>query len=93
MARPADPERRRMRVGAIVASASKLFAEHGYEATTLASIAQGAGLGEGTVYHYFADKAAVFRAIFERDQTEWRVAVSSRGDDDEVPWRGGSRGA
>ena len=81
MARPADPERRRRRVAAIVASASELFAEHGYEATTLASIARGAGLGEGTIYHYFADKAAVFRAIFERDQSEWRMAVSSQGDD------------
>ena len=81
MARPADPERRRRRVAAIVASASELFAQHGYEATTLASIARGAGLGEGTIYHYFADKAAVFRAIFERDQSEWRMAVSSQGDD------------
>lgn len=40
-------------------AALDLFAEHGYDATTAADIAEAAGLTERTFYRYFADKREV----------------------------------
>jgi AcrR family transcriptional regulator len=41
---------------AILLAARELFASKGYEDTTIAEIAQGAGVAVGTVYLYFANK-------------------------------------
>jgi TetR/AcrR family fatty acid metabolism transcriptional regulator len=41
---------------AILLAARELFANNGYEDTTIAEIAQGAGVAVGTVYLYFANK-------------------------------------
>ncbi|WP_067839157.1 TetR/AcrR family transcriptional regulator [Nocardia lijiangensis] len=65
MARSIDPQRVAERRSAITHSAAELFATHGYERTTAAQIARAAGLSSGSVFYYFADKAAVFRSIFE----------------------------
>lgn len=67
MARTVDPERTAARRAAITVAAGKLFAEQGFEGTTAAQIARDAGLSAGSVFYYFADKRAVFRAIFEED--------------------------
>ena len=48
-------------------AASELFAAHGFEQTTTAQIAKAAGISPGSVFYYFEDKRAVFRAIFQRD--------------------------
>lgn len=65
MARTVDPERVAERRGVILQAAAELFASQGYERTTAAQIARSAGLTSGSVFYYFADKAAVFRGIFE----------------------------
>lgn len=44
-------------------AALKLFAKHGFHATTTAQIAQQAGVSEGTIYKYFHSKDDLFRAI------------------------------
>src|SRR5215475_4544995 len=41
---------------AILYAARELFANHGYDDTTIAEIAQTAGVAVGTVYLYFANK-------------------------------------
>ncbi len=41
---------------AILQAARELFASNGYDDTTIAEIAQGAGVAVGTVYLYFANK-------------------------------------
>jgi AcrR family transcriptional regulator len=41
---------------AILYAARELFANHGYDDTTIAEIAQAAGVAVGTVYLYFANK-------------------------------------
>lgn len=63
--------RRRIR-----AAASALFTENGFDATTMSSIAEAAGVSDRTVYLAFATKAALLNECI-------RVAV--RGDDDETP--------
>ncbi|MFC7327601.1 TetR/AcrR family transcriptional regulator [Marinactinospora rubrisoli] len=67
MARTADPDRTAQRREAILLAAGRLFGERGYERTTVAHIAEAAGLSAASVFYYFADKPAVFRAVFERD--------------------------
>jgi AcrR family transcriptional regulator len=63
--------RRRIR-----AAASALFTEKGFDATTMSSVAQAAGVSDRTVYLVFPTKAALLNECI-------RVAV--RGDDDEAP--------
>jgi AcrR family transcriptional regulator len=54
------------RRAAIVESASRLFLREGYFSTTIAKIAEDAGVSEETVYKAFGNKIALVRAI--RDQ-------------------------
>ncbi|MBF6331659.1 TetR/AcrR family transcriptional regulator [Nocardia transvalensis] len=70
MARTVDPQRAAERRGAIVRAAERLFAAQGYERTSVAQVAQAAGLTSGSVFYYYRDKAALFRAIFEQSIPE-----------------------
>jgi AcrR family transcriptional regulator len=45
-----------------VASALQLFSEQGYDATTVAQIAEGAGLTRSTFFRHFSDKREVLAA-------------------------------
>src|SRR6201990_1223681 len=45
--------------GRLMAAAIELFDEQGYEATTVAEIAERAGLTKRTFFRYFADKREV----------------------------------
>jgi AcrR family transcriptional regulator len=47
-------------------AARDLFLEHGYVATTLAQVAERAGLAPRTVYVRFGTKAALFRRVVDR---------------------------
>mgnify|MGYP001203682095 FL=1 len=67
MARTVDPRRVAQRREAITLAAARLFGTQGYQRTTVADIAREAGLSPASVFYYFPDKAAVFRAIFARD--------------------------
>lgn len=75
MARPVDPQRSAARREAIVLAAAQLFAQHGFESTTAAQVAKAAGMSPGSVFYYFEDKRAVFRAIFERDLPQSRLLI------------------
>lgn len=50
----------------ILESALKLFSHRGYGATSVNDIAEVAGLSKGNVYHHFADKETIFRALIDR---------------------------
>ncbi len=49
----------------ILSAAVKLFAEKGYEYTTLDEIAEAAEFGKGTLYNYFQNKEELYVAILE----------------------------
>lgn len=69
-------ERKRTRNrDALVAAARGLFARDGFQAATIADIAEAADLGFGTFYRYFADKEAVLEAIFEDGREELDAAL------------------
>lgn len=59
----------------IVETALRLFRERGYEATTMRSIAQEAGVSVGNAYYYFASKEHLVQAYYDRMQ-ELHLAAS-----------------
>ena len=48
---------------AIIASATELFLRKGYEATTIADIAEGAGVAVGSIYRHVADKVSLLEEV------------------------------
>ena len=49
----------------ILAAALELFANKGYNATSIDSIAKKAGISKGLIYNYFESKEKILRAIFD----------------------------
>ena len=62
------PENGMTRREELLAVATKLFAARGYHGTRMDDVADVVGLNKATVYHYFGDKNAVLRELFDRDQ-------------------------
>jgi AcrR family transcriptional regulator len=61
-----DPERRQdpaARKQSLILAATKLFAGHGYEATTTREIAARAGCSEGLIHRYFKGKEGLLLAV------------------------------
>ncbi|MFV8754575.1 TetR/AcrR family transcriptional regulator [Nannocystaceae bacterium ST9] len=63
MRSPPQQERSRRRYWFILVAAAELFATLGYEATTMEAIASAASTSIGSVYRFFPNKSAVFRAV------------------------------
>ena len=49
----------------ILAEALELMAEHGYHGASLRDLAKRLGISQPSLYHYFASKRDLFRAIIE----------------------------
>jgi AcrR family transcriptional regulator len=63
---PAQNERMRRRSrAAILRAALELFAERGFAGTTVADVAERAGVSKGLIYAYVASKEELLRAILE----------------------------
>src|SRR5277367_6341172 len=50
------------------------FAAKGFDGARLASIARTADVPQALIHHYFADKAGLYRAVFERVLTTMAAA-------------------
>lgn len=50
----------------IIQAALKLFAEEGYQSTTISKIAKQAGVSKGLMYNYFANKESLLNAILKQ---------------------------
>ena len=55
---------------ALSAAARQLFTERGYAATSTSEIVERAGVTRGALYHHFAAKDELFRAVFEQLEGE-----------------------
>jgi AcrR family transcriptional regulator len=68
----------------LLAAARALFAERGYAATPIEEIARSARVTKGALYHHFADKRELFKAVCRSVQLDWvariRTAVASEPD-------------
>jgi AcrR family transcriptional regulator len=77
--RSADTRRR------IAIAAGQLFAEHGFAGTTVARIAQRAGVAAPTVYATFGSKGAIVRALLAQmeqaaDSAGWAQRITEQTD-------------
>lgn len=70
----------RARREAIAAAAMGLFAEHGFDAVTVAQVAAAAGVAEKTVFNYFPTKAELFFDEGEDLLAELLLTVGQRPD-------------
>jgi AcrR family transcriptional regulator len=63
---------------ALVAAARRLFVERGYHTTSTEQIVALAGVGtRGALYHHFADKRALFVAVFEAVEEDLVAAAGA----------------
>jgi AcrR family transcriptional regulator len=83
---PAGPRAQRTR-NTILEAALGLFLEQGYQRTTMAEVANAAGVSLGAVYQYFRDRSDLVAAIIQaglrvlvsRADLTWRVAEGRAG--------------
>ena len=71
-----DATRRRL-----IAVARRLFAARGYAGTSIADITARAKVTRGALYHHFADKGALFRAVFEQVEEELVARAAAAASD------------
>ena len=67
-----NPERSR---AAILDAAERLFAEQGYDATSLNQVGTSAGVSRGTPGYFFGSKADLYQAVLDRSFADVREAV------------------
>ncbi|WP_069171650.1 TetR/AcrR family transcriptional regulator [Streptomyces griseus] len=66
--RPTQRERSDSTIEELLRAARTLFAERGYNATSLDAVVEAAHLTKGALYHHFSGKQHLFRAVYEREQ-------------------------
>jgi AcrR family transcriptional regulator len=64
--RPAHGERYDRRQADVVEASAAVFAEHGYERTSVAELAEQLGLATGALYHYFPGKEQLLIRICDQ---------------------------
>ncbi|MER6913449.1 TetR/AcrR family transcriptional regulator [Streptomyces sp. NPDC000594] len=64
----------------------ELFAGQGYGAVGLAEIVAAAEVTKGALYHHFAGKADLFRAVLREVQREVGARVAAAADTRQDPW-------
>jgi AcrR family transcriptional regulator len=70
------PNRRGARSREVVLDAAeRIMAEQGYEAATVASLVQEAGVPASSIYHYFGSKEGVLLAVMERGAERFHEAL------------------
>jgi AcrR family transcriptional regulator len=68
----ADAARNR---AAVLRAAARLFAEHGVAAVSMDQVAAAAGVGKGTVFRRFGDKAGLAAALLDARERELQEAI------------------
>lgn len=83
MPRNRRPQDREEKSAEIVAAASALFTESGYDETSMSKVAAAAGVTTNTIYWYFADKDALLVAVLDHVLGE---ALAEASIEPDRPW-------
>jgi AcrR family transcriptional regulator len=78
--RPKNEEMLAQRREDILASATEMFSQYGYQRTDIQAIADGLGLGKGTIYRYFESKQELFLATVDRGMAGVSKHIAARTD-------------
>ena len=70
---------------AVLAAARSLFGKKGYVQTSVDEIADAARVTKGAVYHHFAGKEALFRAVLAEVEVEAEARAAGAGDPEGPP--------
>jgi len=70
---------------AVLAAARSLFGRKGYAQTSVDEIADAARVTKGAVYHHFAGKEALFRAVYAEVEAEAQARALGAGDPEGPP--------
>jgi len=70
----------------LIGAARTLFAERGYAGVGTEEIVARANVTRGALYHHFADKKDLFRAVHEELERELVESIGARIDGIEDPW-------
>jgi AcrR family transcriptional regulator len=63
---------------AIIETATRLFAEHGYAAVSIEAVLAACQISRGALYHHFQSKEALLEAVFEAVEIDVTNKVMSR---------------
>lgn len=75
MPRARTPEERERVVERLHATGKDLFQRLGLARVTVEDLARGAGIGKGSLYHFYATKEDLFFAIQEREEAAFRESL------------------
>lgn len=70
---------------AVLAAARSAFGRKGYAQTSVDEIADAARVTKGAVYHHFAGKEALFRAVHAEVEADAQARAVAAGDPEEPP--------
>lgn len=70
----------------LIEVARQNFTQHGYAATSIDDIIQQAGVARGALYHHFAGKETLFRAVYETVEGEVIARVMQAAASQTSPW-------
>jgi AcrR family transcriptional regulator len=87
--RTVNPERHAAKRKLILEAAALVFAQRGYDGATTAAICREAGIGSGTLFHYFPNKRSLMLGLFGDDVTADAVFIDEldRDDPGSALWR------
>lgn len=70
----------------LIAIATRMFADRGYEDTSIEAVLREAGVSRGSLYHHFASKEALFEAVAEDVETSvgTQTVAAANGIDEPV---------
>ncbi len=66
------------KIGDILDAAQKRFGLYGLEKTTMSEIAADLNMSKGSIYYYFPDKEKLYKAVVEKEHTEFLENVKER---------------
>jgi AcrR family transcriptional regulator len=61
--------------GALLVAARRMVEQHGVEALTMDALAREAGVGKGTVFRRFANRAGLMAALLNHSETDFQTRV------------------